>query len=150
MSLDVYLRTETPQTKKSSGIFIRENGSTVELTIEEWNDRYPDRQAMIVAEEEHESNEVYSANITHNLGRIAVECGVYEACWQPEENGITHASQLIEPLTEAIAKLKGNPDYYKQFNPKNGWGDYDGFVKFLEQYLKACKESPEAMVSVSR
>ena len=43
------------------------------------------------------AQEGYSSNITHNLGAMAREAGIYEACWRPEEIGITKAAQLIEP-----------------------------------------------------
>ena len=42
MSLDVYLITKESQIKKaSSGIFVRENGQTKEITQEEWNAKNP-------------------------------------------------------------------------------------------------------------
>lgn len=31
--------------------------------------------------------EVFSANITHNLGEMADKAGIYKACWRPEEIG---------------------------------------------------------------
>ena len=69
---------------------------------------------------------------------------------QPEENGITTAEQLIEPLEKAIADMKARPEYYEQFNSPNGWGTYKDFVPWLEKYLAACKEYPDAVVEVSR
>lgn len=69
---------------------------------------------------------------------------------QPEENGITTAEQLIEPLEKAIADMKARPKYYEQFNSPNGWGTYKNFVPWLEKYLAACKEYPDAVVEVSR
>ena len=94
--------------------------------------------------------EVYESNITHNLNKMAMEAGIYEALWRPEEIGITHAEQLIEPLTEGLAKLKADPDHYQKFNSPNGWGMYEHFVPFVEDYLNACKENPDAEVNVSR
>ena len=102
----------------------------------------------IMVEEKEEG--VYGANITHNLNRMAMACGIYEVLWRPEEINITEASQLIEPLSEGLRKLKGNPDYYKTFDSPNGWGLYIHFVPFVENYLNACIEYPEAKISVSR
>lgn len=93
---------------------------------------------------------VYDANITHNLGKMANAAGIYEIVWRPEENGITTAEQLIEPLEKAIADMKARPEYYEQFNSPNGWGTYKNFVPWLEKYLAACKEYPDAVVEVSR
>ena len=149
MSLDVYLTSEIPVLVKSSGIFIREKGSTKELSVEEWNNRFPDRTAAIV-ETESETNTIYHANITHNLGQMARACGIYEPVWRPDENGITKAKQLIKPLTIAVEDLKASPHHFKKFNPENGWGSYEGLVEFLENYLAACKESPDARIEVSR
>jgi hypothetical protein len=94
--------------------------------------------------------EVYSANITHNLNKMAMEAGIYEVLWRPEEIGITQAGQLIEPLTVGLEKLKADPMYYSQFNSPNGWGMYEHFVPFVEKYLEACRENPDANVNVSR
>lgn len=60
------------------------------------------------------------------------------------------AEQLIEPLEKAIADMKARPEYYEQFNSPNGWGTYKDFVPWLEKYLAACKEYPDAVVEVSR
>lgn len=94
--------------------------------------------------------EVFSANITHNLGRMAREAGIYEALWRPDEIGITTAEQLIEPLTAGLALLKSDPPRFEAFNSPNGWGLYEHFVPFVEGYLEACKENPDAAVSVWR
>lgn len=94
--------------------------------------------------------EVYSRNITHNLNKMAAEAGIYEALWRPEEIGINRADQLIEPLTVGLAKLKADPEFFQKFNSPNGWGMYEHFVPFVEDYLQACKENPDAEVNVSR
>ena len=46
MSLDVYLNQKGAcLSKKSSGIFIRENGETKEISAEEWNKKQPHKDA---------------------------------------------------------------------------------------------------------
>ena len=96
------------------------------------------------------TTEVYSTNITHNLGRMANEAGVYMYLWRPEEIGITTAQQLIEPLRIGLRRLKSDPEHFKQFEPENGWGRYEDFVPWLEKYITACEENPDATVGVSR
>lgn len=91
---------------------------------------------------------VFDRNITHNLNKMAEAAGTYMHMWRPEEIGITHARQLIEPLKEGLAKLKADPEYYEQYNAKNGWGLYENFVPFVEQYLEACMEHPDARIEV--
>ena len=94
--------------------------------------------------------EVFDYNITHNLTRMADEAGLYNVLWRPEEQGITKAAELIGPLRDGLDRLKASPEHFKQFNPPNGWGDYHGLVRFVEKYLKACIENPDAIVEVSR
>ena len=95
-------------------------------------------------------DEVYSANITHNLGKMADEAGIYYHLWRPEEVHVTKAKQLILPLSEALQHMKDNPEHYKQFNAPNGWGLYEHFMEFVEKYLEACKTYPEADVEACR
>lgn len=94
--------------------------------------------------------EGYSANITHNLGKMADAAGIYEHLWRPEEIGVTTAAQLIEPLEKGLALMKADPDKFKALNPANGWGSYDGFVPWIERYLEACRQNPNAKVETSR
>jgi len=93
---------------------------------------------------------VYTANITHNLNKMAQEAGIYEHLWRPDEIDITNAGQLIGPLREGLALLKSDPNRFEAFNPENGWGTYEGLVSFVEKYLAACEENPDADVSVWR
>lgn len=94
--------------------------------------------------------EVFEYNITHNLTKMADEAGIYKALWRPEEIGITHARQLIEPLREGLALLVRDPERFKVYDSPNGWGTYDTLVKFVRAYVQACEEYPDAEVSVSR
>lgn len=150
MSLDVYLKMpETKIANNGSGIFIRENGQTKEISREEWDARYPDRDPVVCNQDE-ETDRVYHGNVTHNLGKMAGEAGIYECLWRPDETGITKAVQLIEPLTKGLALLKSDAGRFEALNPENGWGSYSGFLPFVEGYLEACKQYPDADVSVWR
>ena len=153
MSLDVYLKVPGTERKPGSGIFVRENGQTKEISREDWDTRYPGRDPVVVADSsigEWKDAVVYDANITHNLAQMAGAVGVYEHLWRPDEHGIDTAKQLIEPLRDALAELQSHPDKYMQYNPKNGWGSYDALVTFIRDYLQACIRFPDATVSVSR
>lgn len=94
--------------------------------------------------------EVYWANITHNLGEMAGQAGIYDCLWHPDEHGITHASQIIEPLAAGLARLEAERTHFEQFNAPNGWGLWKNFVPFCRKYLQACRDNPDAAVSVSR
>jgi hypothetical protein len=97
-----------------------------------------------------ETEEFFSANITHNLGRMAREAGIYEALWRPDEIGITKASQLIEPLRAGIAMMRAEPGRFRPLSASNGWGTYEQFIPWVEKYLAACEDYPGASVHVSR
>lgn len=94
--------------------------------------------------------EVHWSNITHNLGPMAKEAGIYQHLWRPEELNITLAQDLIAPLEAGLSKLKADPERFKPFNASNGWGDYDNLIDFVETYLEACKANPDATIEVSR
>lgn len=148
MSLDVYLTIEGYQAPaQDDRIFIREDGSNREITREEWDERFPGQVPFTA---DVASNDVYSANITHNLNTMAEAAEIYQYLWRPDEIGIATASQLIEPLRIGLALLKSDPERFKQFNPRNGWGNYEALVCFVERYLEACEATPEARVAASR
>ena len=149
MSLDVYLEVAEPVKRESSGIFIRDNGATREISRAEWDERCPGSEPTVV-DQCAETNEVYARNITHNLGRMASAAGIYKHLWRPDELGITKAHELIEPLDIGLTLLRDKPEEFRKHDPENGWGDYDGLVAFVESYLAACREFPDAAVHVSR
>jgi hypothetical protein len=149
MSLDVYLEDDSAAVEPERwAIFIREDGQQKEITLEEWNKRYPGRQPVLA--HVGGGGEIYTGNVTHNLGEMAEAANLYKPLWTPEEIGITKAEQLIEPLTTGLAELRADPDKYKPYNPENGWGSYDVLVLFVEDYLAACEEYPNATVRTWR
>lgn len=99
--------------------------------------------------------EVYWANITHNLTNMAGSSGLHLAIWRPSEllnlnsENNARAKDIVSFLEKGLICLKEKPRYFENFNPSNGWGSYDFFVSFVENYLNACKEYPEAIVRVS-
>ena len=106
--------------------------------------------SLVVYLTEVRETTIYDRNITHNLNKMADEAGIYKHLWRPEEIEITKAAQLIEPLREGLSLLLSDPERFKKFDPENKWGDYDGLVNFVREYLAACEENPNASVSVSR
>lgn len=96
------------------------------------------------------SDEGYSTNITHNLGNMAEEAGIYGILWHPEDNGIKQASQLIEPITKALVEMRKDPARFKQHDAPNGWGTYRHLIRWLEDLISACRQMPTAAVRASR
>lgn len=154
MSLDIYLTLLIPDDERqteTARIFVRENGGIRELSRDEWDARFPGSEPVTFTDDDPGSfRTVFEYNITHNLNRMAEAAGVYKHLWRPDELGITRASQLIEPLSEGLKRLESEPEKYEAFNPENGWGNYEGLVHFVRQYLSACTEHPKSFVRVSR
>jgi hypothetical protein len=148
MSLDVWLTMPGEMRRYESRIFVRDDGQTKEISREEWDKRFPGREPVVLLE--RETNEVFSANITHNLGKMADAAGIYQHLWRPEELGITKARDLIEPLRKGLALLLSDRPRFEKFNAPNGWGLYQNFVPWVEKYLCACEAYPDADIGVSR
>lgn len=90
--------------------------------------------------------EIFDRNITHNLGEMATEAGIYEALWHPDENGYKTAADITPILEKGLKDLRDRPDHYEQFNSPNGWGMYEHFVPFVEAVLDACIGNPDAEI----
>lgn len=150
MSLDVYLILKgVIMNNLGSGIFVRENGQSKEISRREWDEKFPNKEPMTIDFNQYDG-EVYKRKITHNLNTMADEAGIYQPLWRPDELGITKASELIDPLRKGLALLESDPERFKKFNPKNGWGDYEDLVDFVKEYQTACVKYPYAEVDVSR
>jgi hypothetical protein len=116
-----------------------------------------------------EKEQLYSANITHNLNVMAEQAGIYKALWRPyqlhkdyvhiedynkemafEDSVTIIASDIIDFIEQGLDLLKNRPDYFSKFNAENGWGKYVNFVPFVEKYLEALKQYPDSLVEVDR
>ena len=150
MSLDVYLTSEkAKEESQDKTIPIRREGRTVWITEEEWALLNPGLEPCRFFSNEDDQT-VFSANITHNMGRMANAAGIYEVLWRPEQNGFKKAYQLVPVLQKGLNRLKLYPETYKTLNPDNGWGSYEALVDFVTEYLDACRENMNADVSASR
>jgi hypothetical protein len=58
------------------------------------------------------------------------------------------AEDMIPVLAKGLADMTNNPKKYRAMNPKNGWGDYEGAVKFLGSLLSACIQNPNSYIEV--
>lgn len=149
MSLDVYLVSENKVIRKAgTGIYVREDGQTRELSDWEVAEKFPNAEVKVV--EDYETNVLFEANTTHNLAPMAKNVDLYEALWRPEEKGWYQAKDIIPKLEAGLKDLIENPHNAKRFNPENGWGKYENLVYFVEKYLEACRKFPDAKIEVSR
>jgi hypothetical protein len=103
---------------------------------------------------------IYSDNITHNLavmaGAVALdssmnpELTLYDVLWRPDEHGFRRALDITDLLDQAVDIMERDCDRLSELNPENGWGDYDGLVRFVRDYLRACQTNPQAVIEVCR
>jgi len=101
-------------------------------------------------------------SITHNLGWMAREVGkvegeptLYQVVWFPDEwwsyeNGKVPAELLIHCLPPLIYELTYNKDKLMPHNPANGWGDYEGLLKFCLSYYTECCLHPNDFIYCCR
>lgn len=100
--------------------------------------------------------EYWSGNITHNLGEMADhipvrDTNLYMVCWRPEEIGLKTVGDILPLLIEGIHYMIGHRKELEQYNSPNGWGTYNGFMRFLLNYKQACEDNdPECLIEASR
>jgi hypothetical protein len=58
-------------------------------------------------------------------------------------------SEAAGPLAEAVKRMEADPDKYREMNPSNGWGDYEGALRYLRSLAEASAEHPKCMIRVS-
>jgi hypothetical protein len=75
---------------------------------------------------------------------------LYQVLWRPDEHKLMFARDISDLLDEGWNTLLADPEYFKQFNPENGWGSYDGLCNFVYKYRNACWDTPDAELRISR
>lgn len=58
------------------------------------------------------------------------------------------AIEILPPLQKAIEWMRREPEDFKELEPRNGWGDLAGAIKFLEGIRDACAKYPDSTLSV--
>jgi hypothetical protein len=100
-----------------------------------------------------ESGEV-SRNYTSNVGQMWAE-----AIGEKEDGEFMALSRVIKahPVAEelrpfierGVSMMSEAPEYFRQYNPPNGWGDYEGALEYLRWIAANCVKFPHAFVEVS-
>lgn len=99
---------------------------------------------------------IHSQNITHNLAKMAQQVHVttdltlYDVLWNPKEKGFVFAGEIADHLDVGWNILLSEPNFYKQFNPENGWGSYDTLLTFVYNYRNKCWDNPNALIEVNK
>ena len=84
-------------------------------------------------------------NYTHNCNQMVREAGLPE--W-PRVGG-WKARKLERRLNKVLFRLAANPQKYRVMEPENGWGDYVGLMRVLEDVWKQCRTFPSTRVWMS-
>ncbi|HEY9367540.1 hypothetical protein [Streptomyces sp.] len=58
-------------------------------------------------------------------------------------------SEAAGPLAEGVKRMEANPDHFRAMNPPNGWGDYEGALRYLRDIAEACVEHPRCRIRIS-
>jgi hypothetical protein len=83
-------------------------------------------------------------NYTYNVSKMYVEAMGESLSYF---DGLK-AIDAVELLAKGFCEMRDNPDKYKTMNPENGWGNYEGALKYLEDLLNACVENPNTIIHV--
>ena len=87
----------------------------------------------------------FEGNQTYNLTPMLARAGFHPVIL----NGMT-AVMMRRVVSNAYSVMRDNPSYFRQWNPENGWGSYEGAKKFLREldtYLEGCPDEYVMVVS---
>lgn len=55
-------------------------------------------------------------------------------------------AEMKPVLASAVADAWSRPDAYRELDPPNGWGDFDGFLEILTRLARLCHEHPAGVL----
>lgn len=84
-------------------------------------------------------------NCTYNLGPMLRAAGFPQ--WAALLGA--PASEVGGVLTSVADELRRAPDRYRQYNPANGWGSYEGALEFLNNFAGDCALNSAARIGGS-
>lgn len=99
----------------------------------------------------------YFINITHNLNVMAEHVPIgnvnlYKVLWRGDElkDPIIKGKQFEDYLYDGISYLIRCKLILLEYNPTNGWGNYDSLLQFTKDCLALSIQHPNADVRFSR
>ena len=156
MGLTVYLTDKNPQWLVSKSatrgphVRDRETGQVREMTVLEWNRLHPSLELVDVDPGQPLFNQVFAEGINHNVGCIARHIGVHRCLWRAPEKGFRKASQLTQPLRDALDMIRAHRESLRMIEAPNGFGTVEQLEDFLLRLHQACVKHPEAELEVWR
>lgn len=58
------------------------------------------------------------------------------------------AAEIKPVLKAAIAAMEADPEKFKELNPPNGWGDYEGLLKVLRRLHDDCDRASTSVLEL--
>ena len=99
---------------------------------------------------------IHVGNITHNMNKMAEHVPVsdalnlYNVLWRPEESNLNTTDDIFDYVTTGVKYMIEHKDELLQYNPDNGWGDYDALLNFARCVGNACLLNPECEIEANR
>lgn len=76
---------------------------------------------------------------TYNLSAMWRKAGIFDS--SSDLDGRSTA-QLAPVLSAGLLDATRHASAYRELDPENGWGDYDGFLKILTRFTELCWAHP--------
>ena len=93
-----------------------------------------------------------SGDLSFEIGNYTYNCaGMF---YQGTDTGLNQldgmkASEAYPILKQRFEYMRDNPEEMRQYEPDNGWGNYEGFLDFIGRITVACRKNPNATLDVS-
>lgn len=58
-------------------------------------------------------------------------------------------SEAAGPLADAVKRMETDPDKYREMEPSNGWGDYEGALGYLRRLAEMSAKHSKCTIYVS-
>ena len=144
MCLSFIIRSDKKYESKGTGVFIRDAKGTRELqTIDEIMVYFPELDINNITQEYYESYDVWSGDITHNLGYMASyipvnESTLYYYLWRPYEIGFDYVNKdYVSGISQAYDYMISNKDTLEKYASRDNSETYEELLNFVES-LKNC------------
>lgn len=80
-------------------------------------------------------------NVAPMFSKALGEGGIRQLC------GV-NSKDAIDLLSLGIGRMTDNPEDYKELNPSNGWGSYEGALQVLLDLKEACLKHEYCVVEI--
>jgi len=90
---------------------------------------------------------IYDTNITYNLADMYYKCIDKEKGFKKLDG--MNCKEALSIINNAIQDMLNNADDYRELNPKNGWGSYEGLLKALQEMRNCCENNPDGIIDIS-